>query len=107
MNDPNPPKAAARADPNTMEPSPPAPCTGAGRQPLSQRLTEVIPKLNRVSAGHFGCLGRSPEPGGASACPVGENPKPASFFPQWQHGQYNQVLRPAPGSVKIIFPEPD
>ena len=38
---------------------------------------------------------------------LGENPIPASFIFQWQHGSYVQVLPvAAPGSVKIIFPKP-
>jgi len=39
---------------------------------------------------------------------LGENPRPASFIFQWQHGHYLQVLPAgAPGSVKILFPKPN
>jgi branched-chain amino acid transport system substrate-binding protein len=45
--------------------------------------------------------------GPAQFTSLGENPKPASFIFQWQHGHYVQVLPVgAPGSVKIIFPKP-
>jgi hypothetical protein len=37
-----PPRPRPAPIPNIMEPSPPAPCTGAGRQPLTQHLSRVI-----------------------------------------------------------------
>jgi hypothetical protein len=37
-----PPRPRPAPTPNIMEPSPPAPCTGAGRQPFTRHLSGVI-----------------------------------------------------------------